>query len=376
MEAPDNEVDALRAEVLRLKELMAVKDQLLAAKDEIIASKMEVVACKEALLSRTAEELQQCKSASRSKPAAAAENRIEQPCSKRRRLHTGSCCEVASPLDNDGIFDLVLSYVGGGEHLYIGGVSRCWRGRYMQHCAKHSASAHDKKLSTTHRSVLVSAGRLQLAISSGLAVAGWTFETLSRAELVCKYSLEPQQVLTLLRLQGVPWSTALCDMAARSCNLPLLQWLRASSCPWRVSCVLGQASRGGSVLLLEWLHTVTEPWPAIHKSKMLARAGWNNHLAAAKWLRAQGAEWPPKFAGHSGDRGCWSLSTVQWAVASDSGWLDWRCQDYADAIFKQRNAKEHAAAVLKWAHANGCPCTCEQQHQQQQQQQQQQVVVA
>eukprot|EP00953_Heterococcus_sp_UTEX-ZZ885_P000356 723-Heterococcus_DN1.PRE.1 len=151
MEAPDNEVDALRAEVLRLKELMAVNDQLRAAKDEIIAVKMEVVACKEALLSRTAEELQQCKFASRSKRsklAAAADNRIEQPC--------------------------VLARALGG---------------------------------------------------------------------------------------------------------------------------------GGSVLLLEWLHTVTEPWPAIHKSKMLARAGWNNHLAVVKWLIAKGAEWPPKFAGHSGDHG-------------------------------------------------------------------------
>jgi hypothetical protein len=189
---------------------------------------MEVVACKEALLSRTAEELQQCKSALRSKPAAAAEDNcdIQQPCSKRRRLHTGSSCEVASPLDNAGVLDLVLSYVGGGDHLYVGGVSRRWRGRFMQHCAKHSASAYDKKFSTRHGSVLMSASRLQLAISSGLAVADWTFETRSRAELVCKYSLEPQQVLTLLRLQGVPWSSTLCSTATQ---LLLIRLSRSSS---------------------------------------------------------------------------------------------------------------------------------------------------
>jgi hypothetical protein len=48
MEAPDSELATLRAEVLRLKELMAVKEQLL---DEVVASRAEMLASKNAQLS-------------------------------------------------------------------------------------------------------------------------------------------------------------------------------------------------------------------------------------------------------------------------------------------------------------------------------------
>jgi hypothetical protein len=107
---------------------------------------------------------------------------------------------------------------------------------------------------------------------------------------------------------------------------------------------------------------------------MLNHAAWCNKLAAVKWLKAQGASWPTKFTDHytggtTTVHECWSLSAVQWAVASGSGWLDWRCDDYAEAKYTEPDAKQHAVAVLHWAHANGCPCTCGVQQQQAQQQQ-------
>jgi hypothetical protein len=241
--------------------------------------------------------------------------------------------------------------------LYVGGVSRRWRGRHLQYCAQNSTCERNKKLVTRQGSVLMSASRLQLAISSGLEVSRWTFKRWSQAEVLCKHSLEPQQVMALLRLHGVPWATELCEVAAHYCKLSLLQWLRASSCPWQNEHVLMQASRGGSVAVLEWLQTVVAPWSAAVKSQMLNTAGWSDKLEAAKWLRAQGADWPEAFASSHVHHGitiqqCWSLSAVQWAIASGSGWRRWRCGDYA---------KEYAATVLVWAHANGCPCTCEHQ---------------
>jgi hypothetical protein len=272
-----DEMTALRAEVLRLKELMTVKDQLLVSKDaqlaskeEVIASKVEMIAsknaqlsskdevtaCKEALLSRSAKELQQYQNSTASKKSAAAgDDRpdAEQPCSKRQRLHSSSSSNVkeASALDKDEVLDHVYGFVGGGDHLYVGGVSRRWRGRYMQYCAQNCSSDYDKKLVTKQRNVLMSASRLQLALISGLAVANWTFQKWSRAELVCQYSLEPQQVMTLLRVHGVRWSSTLCDVAAKQSKLALLQWLHTSSCPLEVPNVLMTASRGGSVAMLE-----------------------------------------------------------------------------------------------------------------------------
>jgi hypothetical protein len=100
--------------------------------------------------------------------------------------------------------------------------------------------------------------RLQLALSSGLSVAGWTFSSHSHVELMCNFSLEPEKVLTLLRLHGVPWDTELCNGAAYYNKLPLLQWLHTHSCPWD-ELVLVHSSARGSVAMLEWLSTVTAP---------------------------------------------------------------------------------------------------------------------
>jgi hypothetical protein len=46
--------------------------------------------------------------------------------------------------------------------------------------------------------------RLQLALSSGLTVTGWTFSSWHKADLICRYSLEPEAVMTLLRDHGAP----------------------------------------------------------------------------------------------------------------------------------------------------------------------------
>jgi hypothetical protein len=101
----------------------------------------------------------------------------------------------------------------------------------------------------------MSASRLQLALSSRISVKDWNMK--SDAEMMCKLSTEPEQVMTVLRLHGVPWDELLCSYAAVTANLSLLQWLRSSSCPWVEYGVLCNAGRGGSVAVLEWLLAVT-----------------------------------------------------------------------------------------------------------------------
>jgi hypothetical protein len=123
------QMDALLTENARLQELVAVKDQLLLCKEEQLATKDQLLAAQGQLLvskereARTAEELQQHKD-------------LDHQCSdsvKRQRLHDRSRLERASLLDKDEVLDQILSYVGGGEHLYVAGVSRRCRGRYLQH---------------------------------------------------------------------------------------------------------------------------------------------------------------------------------------------------------------------------------------------------
>eukprot|EP00953_Heterococcus_sp_UTEX-ZZ885_P028971 15434-Heterococcus_DN1.PRE.1 len=133
---------------------------------------------------------------------------------------------------------------------------------------------------------------------------------------------------------------------------------------------------GGSVAMLEWLQTATTPWYVNTKMRLLSSSGLCGNLPAAKWLRAQGADWPPAFVSGVQDEagatlGCWRVSVVQWALASGSGWLDWKCEDYAADKYRHIKLKLQAEDVLVWGHANGCPCTCGYVQQQQQQQQQQ-----
>jgi hypothetical protein len=214
--------------------------------------------------------------------------------------------------------------------------------------------------------------RLQLALSSGLTVTDWTFATSKKAKLICYHSLEPEKAIALLRVHGVPWSTMLCAGAAYFNNLTLLQWLHSHSCPWHAPAVLNHAGAYGSVAMLEWLSTVTDPWSSQVKLSMLQAAGCHSNLPTTKWLKAQGAAWPKSFCssmerGSSVMRTSWSVLAVKWALASGSGWLSWKCADYAAADkYEDAHFKQQATELLDWAHANGCPCTCG--HAQQQQQ--------
>jgi hypothetical protein len=79
----------------------------------------------------------------------------------------------------------------------------------MQYCAKSSLSQFHGKLVTRHRSAVTTESRLQLALSSGLTVAGWTFSKVPQARLIYMHSLEPEKVMTLLRVHGAPWCTLL-----------------------------------------------------------------------------------------------------------------------------------------------------------------------
>jgi hypothetical protein len=282
----------------------------------------------------------------------------------------------------DEILDRVFGYIGRGDHLYVAGVSRNWRGRYMQ--LKNCSFSDARLLSgirtnTRHRSALMSLSRLQYSKACGLSVTDMDLRKDAYAEAICQQSLEPLAVVTELRLHGAAWNETLCSHAAYNGELQLLKWLRNYGCPWNEEHVLVNASSSGSVQLLEWLRTATVVWSEKMQTKMLNQAGHYGRMEAAQWLRSCGAVWPQsftsavQFGANSDDltsrifTSSWTLPLVQWAITSDSGWRTWRCEDYNEQnlMWHSRVTRQNATAVLKWAHANGCPWTCG--HQQQQQ---------
>jgi hypothetical protein len=83
---------------------------------------------------------------------------------------------------------------------------------------------------------------------------------------------------------------------------------------------------GGSVAMLEWVQTATAPWSANTMVRLLSSAGLCGNLPAAKWLRAQGAGWPPAFVSGAqveagATLGCWNVSAVQWQLQVAQGGL-------------------------------------------------------
>jgi hypothetical protein len=130
---------------------------------------------------------------------------------------------------------------------------------------------------TRHRSALLTERTLLLALSSGLSVKDWTMSKQSCADLIC-HSSEPEKMMTLRRMHGVPWDWRLCRRTAECGNLRFLQWLRSTSCPRREAAVLHNASKSGSIAMLEWLLTATAPWTDSIKQDMLVRAAWHDQL--------------------------------------------------------------------------------------------------
>jgi hypothetical protein len=153
MESQSEDLSRLRAEAASLKQLLTSKDVQMAS---AAASKAASLACKDELLASRTAELQRCRE-KLVQHRAAGFDAAAGDSGKRQRLDYRSPAE--SPLERDDILDYVFSLVGGGDHLYTGGVCRRWRGRYMQYCAKHK-SKHKKKFVTRQRSLLMTESRL------------------------------------------------------------------------------------------------------------------------------------------------------------------------------------------------------------------------
>jgi hypothetical protein len=265
--------------------------------------------------------------------------------------------------------------VGNADYYYVAGVSRRWRGRYIKLCYNGADPDEDEKLWTSYNRAIVTAARLQLALDNGLTVAELTTDHL--AVDIVKCSAEPIAVLTLLELYDMQWSTELTTAAADVEELELLQWLHKYGCPWVLDEVADCAAWCDNADMLIWLRKVTCAWPQETLNKCMRIAGCANNLAGVQWLHKQGAEWPDRFILDSGTA-CWYPKAVQLALQNGADWGAWQCGGVAPDRFNCRGLNKLGKTVhddaackgpwcnskiaeqlFKWAHENGCPCTCD-----------------
>jgi hypothetical protein len=282
--------------------------------------------------------------------------------SKRARIAAGG---DAFPLEKDEILDGVFSFVGLGEYYFAAGVSRRWKGRYIKLCYTKAAADVNDKLRTSHKSAVMTAARLQLALDGGVTMAALQKNVFRLSNNVAR-SPEPIDVLKLARQHDLEWSFAFTLTAAFRNNL------RSVECPWCEGSVLHAIAAGGTTEVLEWVQSQISTTALTGRVQdMLETAAQDDNLQIVQWLRQRAAaEWPTSFcdtilvfdfSNPANDRmnRCWSKRAVQWALANGGTWGNWQCSLFSAGRYTAKYVPQ-AAELFEWAHENGCPCTCEQ----------------
>jgi hypothetical protein len=117
-----------------------------------------------------------------------------------------------------------------------------------------------------------------------------------------------------LYAEQCPWSEYACLAAAYGGHVDTLRWLREQGCPWIEKDTAQRAAEGGSVDMMLYLRQAGIEFDAELLKAMLNVAGAYNKLAAAQWLRQQGAEWPPVLLYRCYNTDLrWQGDTLQWA---------------------------------------------------------------
>eukprot|EP00953_Heterococcus_sp_UTEX-ZZ885_P033054 17219-Heterococcus_DN1.PRE.2 len=108
--------------------------------------------------------------------------------------------------------------------------------------------------------------------------------------------------------------------AAERCNLELLDWLFDIGCPHNVEdlCYFAMCSVDSKTIpVLRWLqqYGIFNSAATLTLALNYAGAG-NTNLAAAQWMRQQGAEWPAVLCSeHEANPVPWRDDTLEWARA-------------------------------------------------------------
>jgi hypothetical protein len=187
-----------------------------------------------------------------------------------------------SPLQNDQTMQVIFEFVGIKEYLYVAGISRHLRGKYMQFCYNNNTDDQTDKLRTSFTSAVVTGARLQLAFESKLSVSALQADEQRCEADIFSSPSNTRQVLHVARMHGLRWTKTMPAEAALRGQWQLLQWLRMCGCPWDTELILENAVRGGCLQTLRWLKANTRPWTnktCCGQHAALVKAGLHNGFA-------------------------------------------------------------------------------------------------
>jgi hypothetical protein len=114
-----------------------------------------------------------------------------------------------------------------------------------------------------------------------------------------------------LRALLCPWDETVTRQAAAGGQLDTLRWLIDSGCPWTADGLRAAAGESGNIEVLSYLQQQGLLTRTEHLTDALEFAGGHGQLAAAQWLRAQGADWPTGSV-----CSMWLGDVLEWATAN------------------------------------------------------------
>jgi hypothetical protein len=97
-------------------------------------------------------------------------------------------------------------------------------------------------------------------------------------------------------------------------NVDALRCLVETNCPLHFKEVCAGAAQSGNIDVLQHVQQLGHLIPD-YLTEVLLYTGYNNQLAAAKWLREQGVAWPQylRFYNEEGGSWGWSSDLIEWA---------------------------------------------------------------
>jgi hypothetical protein len=126
-------------------------------------------------------------------------------------------------------------------------------------------------------------------------------------------------ICAYLHVARCTWSDIICNEAAINGHSSTLRLLHELGCPWCVDSIYLSAAHGGGIDAMVYVQQQGIVFTAAILTDMLNTAGTYRQLAAAKWLRQQGAEWPVVLALQRstwlGGMLAWAGDTLEWARA-------------------------------------------------------------
>jgi Ankyrin repeats (3 copies) len=120
------------------------------------------------------------------------------------------------------------------------------------------------------------------------------------------------QLCQYLRAEGCAWDFHATIMACKFGRTAVVQWLIEHDCPYKERACCLHAAINGHIAVLAYLQSLGWLTSVDLLAEALNRAGAASQLAAAQWLRQQGAEWPTVLRCNGKS---WSDELVAWARA-------------------------------------------------------------